>query len=160
MGFVKCTLWLFLISNSRLLNAKCCFSALTQRGKVLRYKSAVGAERTGRTARRVYLLPLRQCCSEHRSKLFFQTAPWHRLFAHKWPQVIYLFGTAGFCKRNWAIPANRLILLSAALGGHAEFVLLQEIKTVAEIFKAVGSFYSCTVLLACLFALLFDCGAK
>lgn len=97
-----------------------------------------GSGENGEDSTRVYLLPLRQCCCEHRSKLFFQMAPWHRLFAHKWPQVIYLFSTAGLCKRNWAIPANRLILLPAALGGHAEFALLQETRTAAEIFEAVG----------------------
>lgn len=44
-------------------------------------------------------------------------------------------------KKLWAIPANRLILLPAALGGHEEFALLQETRdanTVAEIFEAVG----------------------
>lgn len=41
-------------------------------------------------------------------------------------------------KKLWAIPANRLILLPAVLGGQAEFALLQETKTVAEIFDAVG----------------------
>lgn len=41
-------------------------------------------------------------------------------------------------KKLWAIPANRLILLPAALGGHVEFAVLQETKTVAEILEAVG----------------------
>lgn len=43
-------------------------------------------------------------------------------------------------KELWAIPADRLILLPAALGGHVEFALLQEAgnsKTVAEIFRAL-----------------------
>lgn len=50
VGFVKCALWLFLLSNSQLLNAKCCFLALTQQGKVQRSKSAVGGEGMGRKA--------------------------------------------------------------------------------------------------------------
>lgn len=42
---------LSLLRNSRLLNAKCCFSALARRGEVLCYKSTVGGEGTGREAR-------------------------------------------------------------------------------------------------------------
>jgi len=44
-------------------------------------------------------------------------------------------------KELWAIPANTLILLPAALRGHVEFALLQQAgdsETVAEIFKALG----------------------
>lgn len=40
-----------LLHNSRLLNAKCCFSALARQGEVLCYKSTVGGERSGREAR-------------------------------------------------------------------------------------------------------------
>lgn len=142
VGFVKCTLWLFLLSNSCLLNAKRCFLALTQESKAPCYKSAVGEERLRRRACVFICSYYGPTALNTDRKLSFQKAPWHMLFTHKWPQVIYLFVTAGFCKKRlWAVPVNILILLPAVYRGPVEFSQLQEVresKSVARFCKGLG----------------------